>query len=67
MFSGISDEEYVSAGAKIIDDAAGVWKAADLIIKVKEPIASEYALLRRDQILFTYFSKEGQKHLQSNR
>ena len=52
--SGISDEEYVSAGAKIIDDAAGVWKAADLIIKVKEPIASEYALLRRDQILLTY-------------
>jgi alanine dehydrogenase len=33
--SGISDEEYDSAGAKIIDDAAGVWKAADLIIKVK--------------------------------
>jgi alanine dehydrogenase len=52
--SGISDEEYVSAGAKIIDDAAGVWSAADLIIKVKEPIASEYGLLRRDQILFTY-------------
>ena len=52
--SGISDEEYVASGAKIIDDAAGVWKAADLIIKVKEPIASEYGLLRRDQILFTY-------------
>ncbi len=52
--SGISDEEYVSAGAKIIENAAGVWSEADLIIKVKEPIASEYGLLRREQILFTY-------------
>ena len=52
--SGISDEEYVSAGAKIIENASGVWIEADLIIKVKEPIASEYGLLRREQILFTY-------------
>ena len=51
--SAISDEEYVAAGARIVGTAEEVW-ASVLVCKVKEPIASEYGLLRRDQILFTY-------------
>ncbi len=51
--SAISDEEYLSAGARIVATAEEVW-ASDLVCKVKEPIASEYPLLRRDQVLFTY-------------
>ncbi len=52
--SSITDEEYVSAGAAILDTADEVWAAADLLLKVKEPIAEEYHRLRKDQILFTY-------------
>lgn len=50
--SGLSDEEYISCGAKMgsVDDA---W-AAEMVIKVKEPIASEYKYLRKDLLLFTY-------------
>ena len=59
--SGFPDEEYVQAGAKILDDHAAVYNQGDLIIKVKEPLPSEYALLREGQILFTYL------HLAANR
>ena len=52
--SAITDEEYVKAGAQIIDTADEVWAKADMIIKVKEPIPSEYHRMRRGQILFTY-------------
>ena len=52
--SSISNEEYVKAGATILDDADEVWDVADLILKVKEPIAEEYHRMRRDQVLFTY-------------
>ncbi len=52
--SAITDDEYVKAGAQIIDSADEVWAKADMIIKVKEPIASEYHRMRRGQILFTY-------------
>lgn len=53
--SGFSDEEYRSAGAKMIADAAGVFAAAEMIMKVKEPVEPEYKLIRRDQLVFTYF------------
>ena len=53
--SGFEDEEYRSAGARIAADAGEVFAAAGMILKVKEPIASEYALARRGQLLFTYF------------
>jgi alanine dehydrogenase len=53
--SGFSDEEYVKAGAKILPAAADVFNIADMIIKVKEPIESEYALIRKGQLVFTYF------------
>jgi alanine dehydrogenase len=52
--SGFSDQDYVSAGASLADSAAEIWKSADLIVKVKEPIAAEYPLMRKGQVLFTY-------------
>jgi alanine dehydrogenase len=52
--AGYPDEEYETAGAKILKSHIEVYKRADLIIKVKEPLPSEYPLLRRGQILFTY-------------
>lgn len=52
--SGINDEAYSAAGAEIVADAARVFAAGDLILKVKEPTAVEYPLLRSNQVLFTY-------------
>lgn len=52
--SAIPKEEYVSAGAEILGTADEVWATADLLLKVKEPIAEEYHRLRKDQTLFTY-------------
>lgn len=51
---GHSDEQYQAAGARTIDTAEAIWRDASLIIKVKEPQASEYGFLRENQILFTY-------------
>ncbi|MTI88291.1 MAG: alanine dehydrogenase [Balneolaceae bacterium] len=53
--SGFSDEEYTRLGATIIDDVEEVWKKADMIMKVKEPIKEEYPRMREGQIIFTYF------------
>jgi len=52
--SSITDEQYREAGASIAPDAAATWGGAELLLKVKEPIASEYANLRGDLVLFTY-------------
>lgn len=52
--SGITDEEYTTAGAKILPDAPAVFETCDVIFKVKEPKESEVPLLRKGQILFTY-------------
>jgi len=54
MGAGISDEDYVNAGAKIIDSAEEVYSTSEMIVKVKEPLPEEYQLLREDQILYTY-------------
>jgi alanine dehydrogenase len=54
MGSGFFNEDYTQAGAILKDSAAGVWNSADMVIKVKEPQASEYDFLRDDLILFTY-------------
>lgn len=51
--SAITDAEYMAAGAELAPDAAAVW-AADLVVKVKEPVAAEYRFLREGLILFTY-------------
>lgn len=53
--SGFPDELYINAGADIIDSADEVWRRADMIMKVKEPIAVEYPRMRAGQIIFTYF------------
>jgi alanine dehydrogenase len=53
--SGISDEMYATNGATIVNTANEVWSAADLIVKVKEPQATEWPLIRPSQLIFTYF------------
>jgi alanine dehydrogenase len=53
--SGITDEEYIQAGAEIVRDANMVYETSDMIIKVKEPLPQEYELIREGQIIFTYF------------
>lgn len=52
--SGYPDEDYQSAGAQIAPDAAALYGGVQMVLKVKEPIASEYPLLRKDHILFSY-------------
>ena len=61
--SGYSDELYVKAGAEIIDLAEEVFKRADLVVKVKEPLKAEFPLLRKGQILFTYLHLAASKPL----
>ncbi len=53
--SGFSDEEYAKAGAQLLPTIADVYREADMIVKVKEPIEPEYPLVKRGQLLFTYF------------
>ena len=52
--SGFADEEYTAAGARVIHDAAQVWHDSDMIVKVKEPLPSEYSLFHEGLILYTY-------------
>ena len=53
--TGFSDDEYIAAGAKILPTIEDTYAIAEMIIKVKEPIAPEYKLIKKDQVLFTYF------------
>ncbi len=53
--SGFGDDEYVAAGAEILPDIADVYAIAEMIVKVKEPIAPEYPLIKENQLIFTYF------------
>lgn len=53
--SGFTDEAYVEAGAEIMEDVDQLWQKAEMIMKVKEPIAEEYPRMREGQVLFTYF------------
>jgi len=59
--SGFEDADYARAGGRIVAEAAAVWADSDLLLKVKEPIAPEYGLLREGLVLFTYL------HLAPNR
>ena len=52
--SGFSDDEYAAAGAVIIDDPAKVWEVSEMMVKVKEPLESEYPLFHEGLILYTY-------------
>lgn len=53
--SGFSDEMYIEAGAKILPDIETTYAESEMIMKVKEPIELEYKLIKKDQLLFTYF------------
>ncbi len=53
--SGFSDDEYTKAGAKMLKTAEEVFSIAEMIMKVKEPIEQEYKLIKKDQLVFTYF------------
>ena len=61
--SGFSDDEYVGAGAKIVSTIEDVYREAEMIVKVKEPIEPEYNLVRKGQLLFTYFHFACEKEL----
>ncbi len=52
--SAIPDDTFVAAGAQILATADDVWGSADMVLKVKEPVAEEYHRMRKDQVLFTY-------------
>jgi alanine dehydrogenase len=52
--SSIPDDEFVAAGATVLETADDVWAEGDLVLKVKEPVAEEYGRMRADQVLFTY-------------
>src|SRR5580693_3758092 len=61
--SGISDEQYAAHGAAIVPDAAAVWQRSDLIVKVKEPLPTEWPQMRPGQVVFTYFHFAADEHL----
>ncbi len=61
--SSISDDEYVAAGAEILPDADAVWGTAEMILKVKEPVAEEYDRMREGQTLFTFLHLAADKPL----
>lgn len=61
--AGYPDSDYARAGATLLDDHAGLFERGELIVKVKEPQPSEYALLRREQTLFTYLHLAASREL----
>ena len=61
--SGFSDEEYIAAGAQILPTIEEVYAAADMIYKVKEPIAPEYSLIKENQLIFAYFHFASEEEL----
>ena len=61
IISGIQDDEYIAAGAIVLDSAADIWDAGEMILKVKELVEPEFDLMKEGQILFTFL------HLAANR
>ena len=61
--SGYPDQDYARAGAEIVEQAKDVFARADMIVKVKEPLAAEFPLLRTGQIIFTYLHLAASKNL----
>jgi alanine dehydrogenase len=61
--SGYPDDDYANAGAEIVSTPAEIFRRADLIVKVKEPLSEEWPLLRKEQILFTYLHLAASKPL----
>lgn len=63
LASGFCDQNYLDVGAKVVKTAKEVWSQAEMMIKVKEPMSSEYDLMREDQIIFTYLHLAANKDL----
>jgi alanine dehydrogenase len=61
--SSVPDDEYVAAGARMLPDADDVWGSAEMVLKVKEPVAEEYHRMREGQTLFTYLHLAADKPL----
>lgn len=61
--SGFADQEYIDAGAEILENAADVWAKADMIVKVKEPLECEYKYFREGLIIYTYLHLADNKPL----
>ena len=61
--SGFSNEQYENAGAAISPDVKSVWENSDMLIKVKEPLESEYKMMQKGQILYTYLHLAADKNL----
>ncbi|MCM8820586.1 MAG: alanine dehydrogenase [Candidatus Omnitrophica bacterium] len=61
--AGIKNEEYEAVGAEIVEDHSYIFKNSELIVKVKEPLSSEYNLLEKGQILFTFFHFSSDKEM----
>ena len=61
--AGFTNEDYKSAGAKILDSAEDIFKKADIIVKVKEPQMNEVAMIRENQIIYTYLHLAAAKEL----
>ena len=53
--SGFSDDDYIAVGAQMLPTIEDTYAIADIIVKVKEPIAPEYKLIKKEQVVFTYF------------
>ena len=62
-YAGTTDQEYLDAGAELVASAEDVWGRAEMIVKVKEPIESEYHLMREGQVLFTYLHLAAEEKL----
>ena len=61
--AGFTNEDYINSGAKIVDKAEEIFKKADLIVKVKEPQINEVAMIRENQIIYTYLHLAAAKEL----
>jgi len=59
--SGYTDSDYTAIGASVLPDATSVYSDSELILKVKEPVASEYELLKPEHILFSYLPAFGRR------
>ena len=61
--SGFSDDLYTNVGAKILNSIEEIYSLSELIIKVKEPLEEEYTLIKKDQIIYTFFHFASSKAL----
>ena len=65
--SGFADDAYTAVGAEILPTIGDVYARAEMIVKVKEPIAPEYKLIRKDQLVFTFFHFASSDHFPGRR